>query len=48
MHQNELNCYVRENLSAHKCQIGLDARKFSSAKLSTFTVTPEYCLQSAS
>ena len=30
MHQIELNCYVRENLSAQKCQIGLDARKFSS------------------
>ena len=38
MHQIELNCYVRENLSARKCQIGLDARKFSSVKISTFTV----------
>ena len=38
MHQIELNCYVRENLSARKCQIGLDERKFSSAKKSTFTV----------
>ena len=35
-----LNHYVRKNLSARKCQIGLDARKFSSTKISTFTVFP--------
>ena len=29
---------MRENLSTRKCHIGLDARKFSSAKISTFTV----------
>ena len=31
---------MRENMSTLKCHIGLDARKFSSAKISTFTV---YC-----
>ena len=29
---------MRENLSTRKCQMGLDARKFSCAKISTFTV----------
>ena len=38
MHQIELNCYVRENVSARKCQIGLDAQKISSAEISKFTV----------
>ena len=35
---NRIKCYVRENLSTRKCQMGLDARKYSSAKISTFTV----------
>ena len=35
---NRIKCYVRENLPTRKCQIGLDARKYSSAKISTFTV----------
>ena len=30
---------MHENISTRKCHIGLDARKFSSAKISTFTVT---------
>ena len=29
---------MHENMSMQKCHIGLDARKFSSAKISTFTV----------
>ena len=29
---------MRENLSTRKCRLGLDARKFSCAKISTFTV----------
>ena len=33
------NCYMRENLSARKGHLGPDARKFSSAKVSTFTVS---------
>ena len=30
---------MRENLTAQICLIGLDARKFSCAKISTFTVS---------
>ena len=30
--------HMRENLTARICLIGLDARKFSCAKISTFTV----------
>ena len=30
---------MRENLTARICLIGLDAEKFSCAKISTFTVT---------
>ena len=30
--------HMRENLTARICVIGLDARKFSCAKISTFTV----------
>ena len=33
-----INCCLRENLAIRKCLIWLDARKFSSAKTSTFTV----------
>ena len=29
---------MRENMSTRKCHIGLNARKFSRAKISTFTV----------
>ena len=29
---------MRENVSTRKCHMGLDARKFSCAKISTFTV----------
>ena len=29
---------MRKNVSLRKCHIGLDARKFSAAKISTFTV----------
>ena len=29
---------MRENMSARKCHRGLDAQKFSSAKICTFTV----------
>ena len=32
------NCYMRENLSTRKGHLGPDARKFSSAEISTFTV----------
>ena len=32
------NCYLRENMSTRKGRLGPDARKFSSAKISTFTV----------
>ena len=32
------NSYLRENLVARKCLLRLDARKFSCAKISTFTV----------
>ena len=31
--------HMRENLTARICVIGLDARKFSCAKISMFTVT---------
>ena len=31
--------HMRENLTARTCLMGLDARKFSCAKISTFTVT---------
>ena len=33
-----INWYVRENIAARVCFQGLDARKYSSAKISTFTV----------
>ena len=33
---------MRENMSSRKCHIGLDALKFSSAKISTFTVFHYY------
>ena len=32
------NCYMRKNMSTRKGRLGPDARKFSSAKISTFTV----------
>ena len=32
------NSYLRENLVARKCILRLDARKFSCAKINTFTV----------
>ena len=34
--------HMRENLTAQICLIGLDARKFSCAKISTFTVVAIY------
>ena len=34
----ELTTVMRENWSARNCRLGLNARKFSSAKISTFTV----------
>ena len=38
---NRINNKMRENLSTRKCHQGLDARKFSCAKISTFTVIKE-------
>ena len=35
---NRNNWYMRENLAARICLLMLDARKFSCAKLCTFTV----------
>ena len=35
---------MRENLTAQICVIGLDARKFSCAKISTFTVCMYVCM----
>ena len=35
---NRINGHMRENLSMRKCHLGLYAGKFSSAKISTFTV----------
>ena len=35
---NRINWYVRENLATGRCLVRLDAQKFSSAKISTFTV----------
>ena len=35
------NCYMRENMSTRKGHLGPDARKFSSAKISTFTVVSD-------
>ena len=35
---NRINYEIRENLSTRKCHQGLDARKFSCAKISAFTV----------
>ena len=35
---NRINWYMRENLAARKCLLMLDARKFSCAKICTFTV----------
>ena len=43
------NTYLREVLGARKCLLRLDARKFSCAKISTFTVGPYWlsvCLRS--
>ena len=34
-----INCYLRENLSTRKCLLGPGVRKFSSAKISKFTVS---------
>ena len=39
---NRINYKMRENLSRRKCHRGLDARKFSCAKISTFTVCSLY------
>ena len=33
-----INSYVRKHLAVRKCLSGPDVRKFSSAKISTFTV----------
>ena len=35
--------HMRENLTARICLIGLDARRFSCAKISTFTVCTASC-----
>ena len=35
---NRINWYMRENLAARICLLMLDARKFSCAKICTFTV----------
>ena len=35
---NRINCYVRENLITLICLLGLDVRKFSTTKISMFTV----------
>ena len=35
---NRINWYVRENFTARICVLLLDARKFSCAKICTFTV----------
>ena len=35
---NRNNQHMRDNLTARICVIGLDARKFSCAKISMFTV----------
>ena len=35
---NGIRYKIRQNMSTRKCHKGLDARKFSSAKISTFTV----------
>ena len=37
---NGIRYKMRENMSMRKGHIGLDARRFSSAKISTFTVIP--------
>ena len=40
---NKINWYVRENLAVRICLLGmLHARKFSSAKICTFTVLHRY------
>ena len=39
---NRINYKMRENLSTRKCHQGLDARKFSCAKISTLTVIGIY------
>ena len=36
-----INWCVRENITTRICLLGLDARKYSSAKISTFTVCGE-------
>ena len=36
---NRIDYEMRENVSTRKCHIGLDAQKFSCAKISTFTVS---------
>ena len=33
-----INWYVHENITTRICLLGLDVRKYSSAKISTFTV----------
>ena len=38
---NRINYKMHENLSTRKCHQGLDARKFSCAETSTFTVYVE-------
>ena len=35
---NRIYCFMREKKSQLKCQLWLDVQKFSSAKISTFTV----------
>ena len=35
---NRIDRYMRENLSTQICHLMLDAREFSCAKISTFTV----------
>ena len=42
---NRINWYVRENLTLQICLLGLDARKFSCAKISTFTVFAIHVMQ---
>ena len=36
---NRINYKMREKFSTRKCHQGLDVRKFSCAKISTFTVS---------
>ena len=41
---NRINWYVYENLTTRICLLILDVRKFSCAKISTFTVVGEVML----